>query len=145
MAEYSFDVVSKVDLQEMSNAIGQAQKEISNRFEFKGSESNIELVDDEVVIVSDYEYKLHSVLDIIQSRMIKRGVSIKNTVLGKVEPAASGTVRQTMTLKQGIGQEDAKKINKTTRDAKLKVKSQIQGDQLRVSGKSKDDLQKVIH
>ena len=88
MAEYSFDVVSKVDLQEMSNAIGQAQKEISNRFDFKGSKSNIELVDDEVVIVSDDEYKLNSVIDILQSRMIKRGVSIKNTVLGKVEPAA---------------------------------------------------------
>ena len=143
-SEYSFDIVSKIDLQEMNNAIVQAQKEIANRFDFKGSKSKIELDHEDVVIVSDDEYKLNSVIDILQSKMVKRGVPIKNTEFGKVEPAASGTVRQTMTLKQGIGQDDAKKMNKMIRDSKLKVKSQIQGDQLRVSGKSKDDLQKVM-
>lgn len=144
MAEYSFDVVSRVDMQEVSNAINQAMKEISNRFDFKGSKSSIELEKDEIVIISDDEYKLQSVIDILQTRLIRRGVSIKNLEYGKVEPAASGTVRQTISLKQGIGQEEAKKINTLIRNSKLKVKSQVQGDQIRVSGKSKDDLQSVI-
>lgn len=144
MAEYSFDVVSRVDLQEMKNAVQQAMSEISNRYDFKGSKSEIVLGDEELTIVSDDEYKLKSVIDILQSKMIKRGVPIKNMDYGKIEPAAAGTVRQTVALKQGIDQETAKKINKMIRDQKLKVKSQIQGDQIRVSGKSKDDLQQVI-
>ncbi|WP_199623388.1 YajQ family cyclic di-GMP-binding protein [Paenibacillus alkalitolerans] len=144
MSEYSFDIVSKVDMQEMSNAITQAMREIETRFDFKGSKSNIELEKEELVIASDDEYKLKSVIDILQGKMTKRGISIKNMDFGKVEPASGGTVRQRVKLKQGIGQEDAKKINVMIRDSKLKVKSQIQGDQLRVSGKSKDDLQSVI-
>lgn len=143
-SEYSFDIVSKVDLQELSNAVTQAMKEIQNRFDFKGSKSDITLEKDELVIISDDEYKLKSVIDILQSRMIKRGVSIKNMDFGKIEPAAGGTVRQRVSLKQGISQEDAKKINTLIRESKRKVKSQIQGDQIRVSGKSKDDLQAVI-
>lgn len=142
--EYSFDVVSRVDMQEMKNAVQQAMSEISNRYDFKGSKSDIVLSDEELTIVSDDEFKLKAVIDILQSKMIKRGVPIKNMDYGKIEPAASSTVRQTVALKQGIDQDTAKKINKMIRDQKLKVKPQIQGDQIRVSGKSKDDLQQVI-
>ena len=143
-SEYSFDVVSTIDMQEVNNAVTQAEKEIETRFDFKGSKSSISMEKNELVVVSDDEYKLKSVIDILQSKMVKRGVSLKHLQYGKVEPAASGTVRQRITLKQGIDPENAKKINALIRDSKLKVKSQIQGDQIRVSGKSKDDLQKVI-
>lgn len=143
-SEYSFDIVSKLDLQEMNNAIQQTEKEIATRFDFKGSKSSISLEKEEVTVVSDDEFKLQNVLDILQSKMAKRGIPLKNLEYGKLEPAASGTVRQKIKLKQGIDQENAKKINTLIRDSKLKVKSQIQGDQIRVSGKSKDDLQKVI-
>lgn len=143
-SDYSFDIVSNIDLQEMNNAVQQAKKEISNRFDFKGSKSDIQLEKDELTVISDDEYKLNSVMDILQSKMVKRGVPIKNMDSGTVESAASNTVRQKIKLKQGIEQEEAKKINNLIRDAKLKVKSQIQGDQIRVTGKNKDDLQKVI-
>jgi uncharacterized protein YajQ (UPF0234 family) len=144
-SESSFDIVSKLDMQELANAINQAEKEIDNRFDFKGSKSSIQLEKDVLVVVSDDEYKLSAVLDILQSKMTKRGLSIKNLDYGKIEPAASSTVRQRITLKQGIDQEYAKKINVLIRDSKIKVKSQIQGDQIRVSGKSRDDLQAVIN
>jgi Uncharacterized protein conserved in bacteria len=143
-SEASFDIVSKVDMQEVSNAVRQAEKEIETRFDFKGSKSSISLEKDELVVVSDDEYKLKSVIDILQSKMVKRGVPIRNLEYGKVEPAAMGTVRQRIKLRQGIDQDAAKKINTLIRDSKLKVKSQIQGDQIRVSGKSRDDLQAVI-
>jgi len=143
-SEHSFDIVSKVDLQEVSNAVQQVLKEIGTRFDFKGSKSDISLEKDTLVVVSDDEYKLKSVLDILQSKLVKRGVPLRNLEYGKPEPAAGGTVRQQIRLKQGIDQENAKKINNLIRDTKLKVKSQIQGDQIRVSGKSKDDLQAVI-
>ena len=142
--EHSFDIVSKVDMQELQNAVTQAEKEIATRFDFKGSKSEITLEKDTLVLISDDDYKLKSVIDILQSKMARRGISIKNMEFGKVEPAAGGTVRQRVKIKQGIGQEDAKKINTMIRDSKLKVKSQIQGDQIRVSGKNKDDLQAVI-
>ncbi|HZG77207.1 MAG TPA: YajQ family cyclic di-GMP-binding protein [Paenibacillus sp.] len=143
-SEYSFDVVSKVDMSELQNAVTQAEKEIATRFDFKGSKSEIKLEKEALILVSDDEYKLASVIDILQSKMVKRGISIKNMDFGKLEPASGGTVRQQVKLKQGIGQEDAKKMNILIRDSKLKVKSQIQGDQLRVTGKSKDDLQAVM-
>ncbi|WP_274651483.1 YajQ family cyclic di-GMP-binding protein [Paenibacillus humicola] len=143
-SENSFDIVSKVDMQELSNAITQAEREIETRFDFKGSKSSIKLEKDELVVVSDDEYKLKSVIDILQSKMIKRGVPIKNLEYGKIEPASAGTVRQNIKMKTGIEQDIAKKINILIRDSKLKVKSQIQGDQLRVTGKSKDDLQAVM-
>ena len=144
-SEHSFDIVSKVDMQELDNAVRQAMREIETRFDFKGSKSEIRLEKQEVVIVADDDYKLKSVIDILHSKMARRGVSMKNAELGKVEPAAGGTVRQTLSIKQGIDQDVAKQITKLIRESKLKVKSQIQGDQIRVSGKSKDDLQKVIH
>ncbi|RAP76194.1 YajQ family cyclic di-GMP-binding protein [Paenibacillus montanisoli] len=144
MAENSFDIVSKVDMQELNNAITQAVREIETRFDFKGSKSSINLEKDDIVVVSDDEYKLKSVIDILQSKMIKRGVPIKNMEFGKLEPASSGTVRQKIKLKQGIEQDISKKINTLIRDSKIKVKSQIQGDSIRVTGKSLDDLQAVI-
>lgn len=143
-SESSFDIVSKVDMQEMNNAIQQAMREIETRFDFKGSKSDIKLEKDELVVLSDDEYKLNSVIDILQSKMVRRNVSIKNMEFGKIEPATMGTVRQRITLKQGIDQENAKRIHTLIKDAKLKVKSQTQGDQIRVTGKSRDDLQKVI-
>lgn len=108
-SEYSFDVVSKVDMQEMNNAIQQALKEIETRFDFKGSKSNIELEGEKLVLASDSDFKLKSVLDILQSKMIKRGVPILNLDYGKIEPASGGTVRQEIKLKQGVDQENAKK------------------------------------
>ncbi|REK76574.1 YajQ family cyclic di-GMP-binding protein [Paenibacillus paeoniae] len=143
-SESSFDIVSKVDMQELSNAITQAEREIETRFDFKGSKSSIALEKDELVVGSDDEYKLKSVIDILQSKMIKRGVPIKNMDYGKLEGASGGTVKQRIKLRQGIEQDISKQINILIRDSKLKVKSQIQGDQIRVTGKSRDDLQAVM-
>lgn len=143
-AENFFDITSKIDMQELANAINQAEKEIQTRFDFKGSKSSIQLEKEELILISDDEFKLQNVVDILQSKMSKRGISLKNVTYGKVEPAASTTVKQKISLKQGIDQEHAKKINGLIRDAKLKVTSQIQGDQIRVTSKSRDDLQKVI-
>jgi uncharacterized protein YajQ (UPF0234 family) len=143
-SENSFDICSKIDMQELNNAINQAEKEIETRFDFKGSKSSIKLEKEELVLISDDEFKLQNVVDILQSKMAKRGISLKNLEHGKVEPAASTTVKQRITLKQGINQEQAKKINVLIRDSKLKVTSQIQGDQIRVTGKNRDDLQKIM-
>jgi cyclic-di-GMP-binding protein len=142
--ESSFDIVSKVDLQEVDNAVHQAQKEIENRFDFKGSKSSIERSNEEIVLVGDDEYKLNAVIDILQTKLVKRGISLKSLEYGKVEPASGGTVRQTIKIRQGIPQDQAKKIVKLVKDSKLKVQAAVQGDQVRVSGKSKDDLQAVI-
>jgi len=144
--EHSFDIVSKVDLQEVLNAVQQAMKEISQRFDFKDSKSNIELNKDknEIVIVSDDEYKLKSVIDIFQGKLVKRRVSLKSLVYGKIEPALSGTVKQVITLQQGIPTEKAKEIVKIIKDTKLKVQAEIQKDQVRVRAKKIDDLQSLI-
>ncbi|NIK68898.1 MULTISPECIES: YajQ family cyclic di-GMP-binding protein [unclassified Paenibacillus] len=143
-SESSFDIVSKMDMQELNNAIQQAEREIETRFDFKGSKSSIKLEKEELVVVSDDDFKLESVLDILKSKMVKRGVPIKNLEYGKVESASASTVRQRIKLKSGIDQDNAKKINILIRDSKIKVKSQIQGDQIRVTGKSRDDLQAVM-
>ncbi|MEK4058903.1 MULTISPECIES: YajQ family cyclic di-GMP-binding protein [Paenibacillus] len=143
-SESSFDIVSKMDMQELTNAVHQTEKEIDNRFDFKNSKSSLKLEKDALLIASEDEYKLGAVIDILQSKMVKRGITLKNLDFGKVEPASLGTVRQRLGLKQGIDQENAKKINILIRDSKLKVKSQIQGDQIRVTGKSRDDLQQII-
>jgi len=144
--EHSFDIVSKVDLQEVSNAVQQAIKEISQRFDFKGSKSNIELDKDknEILVVSDDEYKIKSVSDILQGKLVKRKVSLKSLIFGKVESALAGTVKQIIKLQQGIPVEKAKEIAKIIKDSKLKVQTEIQGDQLRVRAKKIDDLQLVI-
>ncbi len=144
--EHSFDIVSKVDLQEVSNAVQQAMKEIGQRFDFKGSKSNIDLDKgkNEITLIGDDEFKLKAVTDILQSKLVKRGVSLKALNYGKVEPASGGTVRQVITLQQGIPSEKAKEIVKIIKDTKLKVQSQIQQDQVRVVAKKIDDLQSLI-
>lgn len=140
----SFDIVSQVDFQEVQNAVMIAMKEIQNRYDFKGSKSDITLEKEELVLISDDEYKLDQVKDVLLSKLIRRGVPVKNLDYGKVEAAAGGTVRQRAKLIQGIDKENAKKINTIIKNLKLKVKSQVQDDQIRVSGKSRDDLQAVI-
>jgi uncharacterized protein YajQ (UPF0234 family) len=143
-AENSFDIVSKIETAEVTNAVSQAMKEISQRFDFKGSKSNITQEKDALVIISDDEYKLKSVIDILQGKLVKRGVPLKNLSYGKVEAAQGGAVRQRVALQQGIPTEKAKEIVKAIKDAKLKVQASIQADQVRVSGKSRDELQTVI-
>ncbi|MFA5074370.1 MAG: YajQ family cyclic di-GMP-binding protein [Nitrospirota bacterium] len=143
-AENSFDIVSKIDMAEVTNAVNQALKEIAQRFDFKGSKSNITLEKNDLIIVSDDEYKLKSVVDILQAKLIKRGVPIKNLTYGKIEPALSGTVRQKLALQQGIATDKAKEIVKAIKDSKIRVQAAIQADQVRVSGKNRDDLQSVI-
>ncbi len=144
--EHSFDIVSKVDLQEVSNAVQQATKEISQRFDFKGSKSSIDMQkeNNEITLISDDEHKLKSVIDILQGKLIKRGISVKSLIYGKIEPALGGTVRQVITLQQGIAQDKAKEIAKIIKDTKLKVQAEIQKDQVRVRAKNIDDLQAVI-
>ena len=143
--ENSFDIVSEVNLQEVDNAVNQTVKEISQRFDFKGSKADVELIkEDEIKVVADDEYKLKSVIDILQSKMVRRGVSLKFLEYGKIEPAAGGTVRQIITIKKGISKEKGKEIVNAVKNLKLKVQAQIQDDQVRVSGKERDDLQKVI-
>lgn len=140
----SFDIVSKVDLTEVVNAINIAKKEIQNRFDFKGSKSDISLDNEDLVLISDDEFKLNQLKDVLISKMIKRNVATKNIQYGKIENAAGGTVRQRAELVNGIDKDNAKKINTLIKNTGLKVKSQIQDDQIRVSGKSKDDLQKIM-
>ncbi len=140
----SFDIVSQTDMQEVKNALDQATKELAQRFDFKGSKSSIALEGADLIVASDDEYKLKSVLDILQSKLVKRGVSLKALSYGALEEALGGTVRQKITLQQGISSEKAKEIAKAIRDAKFKAQTQIQGDQVRVVSKNKDELQTVI-
>jgi hypothetical protein len=144
--ESSFDVVSRVDLQEVSNAVQQASREIATRFDFKGSVSRIDWSEKtlELTLVSDDAHKLKSVVDILETRLVKRGIAVKALEYGKVEPAAGGSVRQVVRVQQGIPTEKAKQIVRTIKDRKLKVQASIQADQVRVSGKSKDELQTAI-
>jgi uncharacterized protein YajQ (UPF0234 family) len=142
--EFSFDIVSKTEMQEVANAVQQAQKELAQRFDFKGSKSSIELTGEEIVLVSDDEGKLRSVIDILETKLVKRGVALKALDYQKLEAAAGSTVRQRVKIVQGIESEKAKAIVKTIKDAKLKVQASIQSDQVRVTGRSKDDLQKAM-
>jgi len=143
---YSFDIVSQVDLQEADNAINQALKEIQQRYDFKGTNSTIELDKKEnaIKIDSDDEYRLKQVIEVVESKLIKRGISLKALSYGDIEQGTRGTARQTITLQSGIDKENAKKITKLIKDEGLKVQAQIQDDQVRVTGKSKDDLQAVM-
>ncbi|HEY3173812.1 MAG TPA: YajQ family cyclic di-GMP-binding protein [Thermoanaerobaculia bacterium] len=144
--DFSFDVVSKVDLQEVSNAVQQASKEIVTRFDFRGSASKIELRDKEleIVLTSDDDHKMKSVVDILETKLVRRGVAVKAIDYGRIEPAAGGTVRQVAKIQQGIPSEKAKEIVKAIKDRKLKVQASIQSDQVRVSGRAKDELQTAI-
>lgn len=144
--DFSFDVVSKVDLQEVANAVQQASKEIATRFDFRGSASRIELRDKEleIVLISDDEHKMKSVVDVLETKLVRRGVAVKALEYGRIEPAAGGTVRQVAKIQQGIPSEKAKEIVKAIKDRKLKVQASIQADQVRVAGRSKDDLQSAM-
>ena len=145
-SDSSFDVVSRVDMQEVNNAVNQAMSEIKQRYDFKGSVSKIDLneKDEKLVLLSDDEFKLKSVVDILQSKLVKRGVSLKALVYGKVEGASSGTARQEVTLQNGIPTEKAKEMTKQIKSMKIKVQAQIRDQELRVSSKKKDDLQEAI-
>lgn len=144
--DVSFDVVSKVNLAEVVNAVNQATKEMETRFDFRGSKSSIALDEKkgEITLIGDDEMKLQNVVDILQTKLVKRGVALRALEYGKAEEAAGGTIRQVVTLRQGIAQEKARQITAAIRDSKLKVKAEIRADEIRVSGPKKDDLQAVI-
>ena len=142
-ADSSFDVVSRVDAQELDNALNQTRKEIAGRFDFKNTKTTIENTDTTITIVTDDELKLRNVVDILQGKAVKRGISLKALEFGKVEPAAQQTVRQVITLRSGIPKDKSKALIDAIKASKLKVQSQYQDEQIRVSGKSRDDLQKV--
>lgn len=145
MPENTFDIVSKIDLQEVTNAIQQALKEIHTRFDLKDSKSNIELDGkDAIVLHSIDEYKLKSVNDVFQQKLVKRGVPLKGLTYGTIEPAAGSTAKQRITMQQGIPIEKAREIVKTIKDTKKKVNASIQGDLVRVSSKDRDTLQEII-
>ncbi|MCX7991490.1 MAG: YajQ family cyclic di-GMP-binding protein [Proteobacteria bacterium] len=141
----SFDIVSKVNLQEVDNAVNQAKKEIETRYDFRGSKSSVTLSGkDEIEIIADDDFKLNAVVEILKAKMVKRNVSLKSLELGKVEKASGDTLRQKIKIKQGLTQDEMKELSKIIKDTKLKVQTQIMGDELRVSGKKIDDLQTVI-
>ena len=142
--EFSFDVVSKTDAQEVSNAVQTAKKELATRFDFKGSKSSIDLTGEEIVLVSDDQQKLKSVRDILEEKLVRRKVSLKALDYQTIEQAAMGSVRQKVKIQQGIESDKAKAMVKAIKDQKMKVQVSIQGDQVRVVGKSKDELQKAM-
>ena len=145
MPENTFDIVSKIELPEVSNAIQHALKEIHTRFDLKDSKSNIELDGkDAIVLHSIDEYKLKAINDVLQQKLVKRGVSLKGLAYGPIEPAAGGTAKQRITMQQGVPIEKAREIVKTIKDSKKKVNASIQGDLVRVSGKDRDSLQEII-
>jgi uncharacterized protein YajQ (UPF0234 family) len=141
---YSFDVVSEVNMQEVDNAVNQAVKEISQRYDFKNSKTEIDLGEDEIKISSDDEFKLNAAIEILKAKFIKRGVSPKALDFGKIEKATLGTVRQVAKIVKGISKEKAKELVSEIKGSKIKVQTQIMDNQLRVTGKEKDDLQAVI-
>ena len=143
--EFSFDIVSKVDQMEVKNAVGQAQKELDNRYDFRGSNAAIDLDKDSAIgLVAEDEFRMEQVRDIVTSKLIKRGIEFKMMEMGKIEPGAGVSVRQKITFKNGIPQDQAKALVKQIKEKGLKVNAQIQGTEVRVSAKAKDDLQKVI-
>ena len=144
MADSSFDIVSSVDLQEVKNALAQAMKEIQTRYDLKNSSSSVELTGEELLLTSSDEFKLKAVREVLEQRLVKRNVPLKALTFETIESALGGTVRQKVTLQKGIPTEKAREIVKVIKGTKLKVQAAIQGDQLRVSGKNKDDLQAVM-
>lgn len=144
--DFSFDIVSEVDIQEVDNAVNQAVKELSQRFDFKGSKSKIEFNRNEnvITIIGDDDFKLKGVKDILESKIVKRKINIKAMQYGTIEPSFDGTIRQTVKIQQGIPQEISKEIVKHIKESKLKVQASIQAEKVRVSSKSKDSLQETI-
>lgn len=143
-SESSFDVVSRVDQQELDNALNQTRKEIENRFDFKHSKTNIEFDGKKITLISDDELKMRNVVDILQSKAVRRSIDIKAFDFGTVEPAAGGTVRQVVTIRSGIPKDQSRELLAHVKSLKLKVTAQYQDEQIRISGKSKDDLQRVM-
>jgi cyclic-di-GMP-binding protein len=142
--ENSFDIVSKTDYAEVTNAIDQTRREVSQRFDFKGSSASVELQGSDLLLAAEDETKLRNMNDILQGKLVKRGVSLKALDYQKIEPAAGGTVRQVVKIQQGIPGDKAKEVVKFIKDTKLKVQASIQGESVRVSGKDRDTLQEVI-
>ena len=140
----SFDVVSEVDLQEVDNAVNQARKEVTQRYDFKGSDTEIAHEGTEIRITSSDEYKVKAVVEVLQGKAAKRQIPLKAFVYGKIDAAGGGRAKQTVTVQQGIAIEKARQIVKVLKDSKLKVQAQIQGDKVRVTGKKRDDLQEAI-
>ena len=140
----SFDVVSKVDMQEVSNAVQQTRKEVGQRYDFKGSKTQIEQEKNVIRITSDNDFKVKAVVDVLQSKLVKRSVNLKSLEYGKIEPAAGGLARQVITIQQGLDTDAAREVVKIIKDSKIKVQAQVQEDQVRVTGKKRDDLQQVI-
>jgi cyclic-di-GMP-binding protein len=143
-SESSFDVVSRIDQQELDNALNQARREIENRFDFKNSKTSIESDGKKITVVSDDELKMRNVIDVLQGKAVKRGIDIKVFDFGELEPAAGQTVRRVITLRSGIPKDKSKALMERIKALKLKVNAQYQDEQIRVTGKSRDDLQKVI-
>ncbi|EKO13832.1 YajQ family cyclic di-GMP-binding protein [Leptospira kirschneri] len=146
MSDPSFDVVSEISRPELTNAVTQALGEIKNRFDFKGSKSDIQLEDEQLILTSDNEAKLESVIDVLVSKMAKRGLGLKNfDFKSKIESATGGTVRMKVKIRKGMEKEQTKEVTKLIKDSKLKVNVTIMGECVRITGKKKDDLQEVIH
>jgi cyclic-di-GMP-binding protein len=143
-AENSFDIVCKVDMQEVTNALDQARREIDTRYDLKGSKNEVKLEKTDITLTVADEMKLKAVVDILQSKLHKRGIPLKALDYGNVEEAAGGTLRQKIAIQQGIPIEKAREIVRLIKDSKVKVQASIQEDQVRVSGKNRDDLQKII-
>jgi uncharacterized protein YajQ (UPF0234 family) len=143
-AENSFDIACKIDMQEVTNAVDQARRDIATRYDLKGSKNEVALEKTDLVVTAPDDMKLKAVLDILQSKLHKRGVPLKALSYGKVEQASGGTLRQKIALQQGIPIEKAREIVRLIKDTKLKVQASIQEDQVRVSGKNRDDLQQII-
>ena len=143
-AENSFDIVCKVDMQEVTNALDQARREIDTRYDLKGSKNEVKLEKTDITLTVADEMKLKAVVDILQSKLHKRGIPLKALDYGKVEEASGGALRQKIAIQQGIPIEKAREIVRLIKDSKIKVQASIQEDQVRVSGKNRDDLQKII-
>jgi cyclic-di-GMP-binding protein len=143
-AENSFDIVCKVDMQEVTNALDQARREIDTRYDLKGTKNEVKLEETDITLTSPDEMKLKAVVDILQSKLHRRGVPLKALDYGTVEPAAGGTLRQKIAIQQGIPIEKAREIVRLIKDSKVRVQAAIQENQVRVSGKNRDDLQKII-
>ena len=140
----SFDIVSQVDLQEVRNAVDQSSREIVNRYDFKGTDTSVRLTDDGIVVESSAEGRLDAAVDVLKGKLVRRNVSLKSIAGGEPTQIGGGRYQATFTLNEGIAQDAAKELSKHIRDLKLKVQVQIQGDQLRIQGKKRDDLQDVI-
>ena len=140
----SFDIVSQVDMQEVRNAVDQSMREVVNRYDFKGTDTRIEITDEGITVESASDHRVEAAIDVLKTKLVRRKVSLKAVSGGEIKPVGGGRSQAVFTLNQGIAQDDARELSKTIRNMKMKVQAQIQGDQLRVQAKKRDDLQTVI-